>query len=210
MQLKLFLVSETMSPLDVRRKVCMAPFHARSKVWIHPLHVRSKVWISPLHVWSKVWIYVMEVTTEHKKGLQKAQTAWKALFCPKREKSIGQNPPQELEVSPGSRLHLLVAGKEHSQHISRPNYKWKNMYQWQNNRVGLQFDHSLFMAIGCTQVHSPSIPTSHSIWNNYLKFFLCHFSIDSRCQKMLKLSSIFHWGTLKAMGSLQRLSCNRE
>ena len=38
-----FLVPETMSPLLVRREVCMAPFHVRSKDGIAPFHVRSKV-----------------------------------------------------------------------------------------------------------------------------------------------------------------------
>ena len=36
-------VLETMSPLDVRSKVCMALFHVWSKVCIAPIHVRSKV-----------------------------------------------------------------------------------------------------------------------------------------------------------------------
>ena len=36
-------VSETMSPLYVRSKVCMAPFNVWSKVFIAPIHVESKV-----------------------------------------------------------------------------------------------------------------------------------------------------------------------
>ena len=43
LQFELFVVSETMSLLYVRSKVCMAHFHVQSKVWIAPIHVRSKV-----------------------------------------------------------------------------------------------------------------------------------------------------------------------
>ena len=41
--LSYFLVPETMSPLDVRSKVCMAPFDLRSKVCIAPILVRSSL-----------------------------------------------------------------------------------------------------------------------------------------------------------------------
>ena len=38
-----YLVPQTMSPLQVRSKVCMAVFHVRSKVCIASIHVRSKL-----------------------------------------------------------------------------------------------------------------------------------------------------------------------
>ena len=43
LNLRYFLVPETMSLLFVRSKVCMTSFHVRSKVCIAPIHVRSKV-----------------------------------------------------------------------------------------------------------------------------------------------------------------------
>ena len=59
----------------------------------------------------RLLLKIMEVATDHHKWPKIAQTAWKALFLPKGQKSLGQSLLQELEVNPHSGLDLLVLSK---------------------------------------------------------------------------------------------------
>ena len=81
-----------------------------------------------LKIWGHVWIFldffgffskllrlqinVTEVTTEHQKWLKIDTKRIKALIFTKRKKSLGQSPPQELEVSPHMRRQRVVRIQE--------------------------------------------------------------------------------------------------
>ena len=56
----------------------------------------------------RLLINVTEVTTEHQKLLKIGTNRIKAFFLPEGQKSLGQSPPQELEISPRMRRQSVV------------------------------------------------------------------------------------------------------
>ena len=50
----------------------------------------------------------MKGTTEHQKRLKLGKNKKKAFFCPEGKKSLGQSPPQELEVSQRMKRQSVV------------------------------------------------------------------------------------------------------
>ena len=57
----------------------------------------------------RLLINITKVTTDHQKWLKIGTNRIKAsFFCPKGKKSLGQSPPQELEVSPHMRRQSVT------------------------------------------------------------------------------------------------------